>query len=167
MSDLVAIAYPDEAAVSRARQNLNDDIKEGLISVEDVVVMVRDETGKVDVRQGSTGVGMAAVGGAMWGGFIGLILLAPLFSMAAGAVAGGATWKAAVGDVGVAESFITELRQSLKPGGAALIVLVREWKPEELLPRMQEYGHVIQTSLSEKLEAQLEEALAAARTAAQ
>jgi uncharacterized membrane protein len=115
MSDLVAIAYPDEPAVSRARQNLNEDIKEGLISVEDVVVMVRDETGKVDVRQGSTGVG--TVGGAMWGGFIGLILLPPLFGMAAGAVAGGAAWKAAVGDVGVAESFITELRQSLKPGG--------------------------------------------------
>jgi uncharacterized membrane protein len=33
MSDLVAIAYPDEAAVRRARQNLTEDIKEGLIGV--------------------------------------------------------------------------------------------------------------------------------------
>jgi uncharacterized membrane protein len=78
--------------------------------------MVRDEGGEVEVRQGSTGVGMAAFGGAMWGGLIGLILLAPLFGMAAGAVATGAAWKAAVGDPGVAESFIDELRQSLEPG---------------------------------------------------
>jgi uncharacterized membrane protein len=165
MSDLVAIAYPDEAAARRARENLNEDIRQGLIDVEDVVVMVRDEDGKVDVRQGSTGAGMAAAGGALWGGLIGLILLAPLFGMAAGALGGGAAWKGAVGEVGIAESFVEQLRESLKPGGAAMIVLVREWKPEELLPRLREHGQLIQTSLGKELQAQLEEALAAARTA--
>jgi uncharacterized membrane protein len=84
MSDLVAIAYPDEGAVTRATANLAEAIREGLIEVEDVVVIVRDEDGTVDVRQGSTGVGAAAGGGAMWGGLIGLIFLAPLLGMAAG-----------------------------------------------------------------------------------
>jgi uncharacterized membrane protein len=45
MSDLVAIAYPDEGAVTRATANLAEAIREGLIEVEDVVVIVRDEDG--------------------------------------------------------------------------------------------------------------------------
>ena len=64
--------------------------------------MIRDEDGKVDVRQGSSGVGKAAAGGAVWGGLIGLTLLAPLFGMAVGAAAGGVMWKSTFGDVGVA-----------------------------------------------------------------
>ena len=42
MSELVAIAYPDEAAVTRAEANLAEAIHAGLIDVEDVVVIVRD-----------------------------------------------------------------------------------------------------------------------------
>jgi uncharacterized membrane protein len=162
MSDLVAIAYPDEAAVTRATANLAEAIREGLIEVEDVVVIVRDEDGTVDVRQGSTGVGVAAVGGAMWGGLIGLIFLAPLLGMAVGALAGGAAWKSIFGEAGVAESFVDELRESLTPGSAALVLLVREMAPDKVLPQIREHGRVIQTSLSDKVEAQLAAALAAA-----
>jgi uncharacterized membrane protein len=54
--------------------------------------------------------------------------------------------------------------RALSQGSGALIVLVRDWKPEQLLPGLQEHGRVIQTSLSEELQAQLEDALAAART---
>jgi uncharacterized membrane protein len=162
MSDLVAIAYPDEAAVMRARANLEEAIEAGLIEVEDVVVIVRDEDGTVDVRQGTTGVGAAAVGGAMWGGLIGLIFLAPLLGMAAGALAGGAAWKSTFGEAGVAESFVDDLRKSLAPGSAALVLLVREMSPDKVLPQIHEPGRVIQTSLSDKVEAQLAAALAAA-----
>lgn len=162
MSDLIAIAYPDEAAVKRARANLADGVEKGLLDVEDVVVLVRDEDGNVDVRQGSTGVGAAAAGGAISGGLIGLIFLAPLFGMAVGAVAVGAAWKSMFGDAGVADSFVDELRESLTPGSAALVLLVREMSPEKVLPHLQERGRVIQTSLSDKVEAQLDAALSAA-----
>jgi uncharacterized membrane protein len=162
MSELVAIAYPDEAAVTRAKGNLAEAIHAGLIDVEDAVVIVRDEDGTVDVRQGSTGVGPAAVGGAMWGGLIGLVFLAPLLGMAVGALAGGAVWKSTFGEAGVAESFVDGLRESLTPGSAALVLLVREMAPEKVLPQIREHGRVIQTSLSDKVEAQLAAALAAA-----
>ncbi len=163
MSDLIAIAYPDQAAVSRATANVAEAVHDGLLEVEDLVVIVRDEDGTVDVQQGGTGVGTAAVGGAMWGGLIGLIFLAPLLGMAVGALAGGAAWKSSFGDVGVAESFVDELRESLMPGSAALVLLVREVALDEILPRIQEQGHVIRTSLSDNVEAQLAAALAAAR----
>jgi uncharacterized membrane protein len=163
MSDLIAIAYPDESALERARDNLVEGIKEGLVDVEDVVLIVRHEDGTFDVRQGGTGIGAAAVGGAMWGGVIGLIFLAPLLGMAIGALAGGAAWKSVVGDPGVAQSFIDGLREQLPPGGgAALVVLVREMQPEKVLARIREPGQVIQTSLSSEVEAQLDAALASA-----
>lgn len=159
MSELIAIAYPDKAAVERARENLRQGAREGLVEVEDAVVMLRDEDGKLEVREGSTGVGGAALSGGISGGLIGYLLMAPLFGIAAGAVAGGAIWKSMFGDAGVAEDFVKELSENLEPGRAALIFLVREFDPEKVLPRIQEHGHVIQTSLNAEVEAQLNAAL--------
>lgn len=162
MSDLIAIAYPDKAAVERAKERLHRGMTDGVIQVEDVVVIIRDEEGTVEARQGSTGVPMAAVGGAMWGGLIGLVFLAPLLGMAVGAIGAGAMWKSMFGDVGVAQKFVNELSANLTPGSAALILLVREMDPAKVLPHIQEHGHVIQTSLNPAVEAQLDAALAAA-----
>ena len=98
----------------------------------------------------------------MWGGLIGLIFLAPLLGMAVGPLAGGAVWTSSFGGVGVAESFVDELRESLMPGSAALVLLVREMNPDKVPPRIQEHAHLIETSLSDNVEAQLAAALAAA-----
>lgn len=143
MSQLIAIAYPDEATLERARENLRQGAKEGLVEIEDAVVMFRDEDGKLEVRQGSTGVGGASLSGAISGGLIGYLLMAPLFGMAAGAIAGGAIWKSMFGDAGVAEDFVRQLSESLEPGRSALIFLVREFDPEKVLPRIKEHGQVI------------------------
>lgn len=162
MSELIAIAYPDQATVERARENLRKGVTDGVIEVEDAVVMIRGEDGTLEVRQGSTGVGGGAISGAISGGLIGYLLMAPLFGIAAGALAGGAIWKSMFGDTGVAESFVKELSENLEPGGTALIFLARDLDPEKVLPRVKEHGHVIQTSLSGEVEAQLADALAAA-----
>ena len=162
MSDLIAIAYPDQATVERARENLRKGVTDGVVEVEDAVVMIRDEDGTLEVRQGSTGVGGATASGAISGGLIGYLLMAPLFGIAVGALAGGAIWKSMFGDAGVAEDFVKELSDNLKPGHAALIFLARNFDPEKALPRVTEHGHVIQTSLSGQVEAQLADALAAA-----
>jgi len=162
VSDLIAIAYPDQAGVERARENLRKAVTDGVIQVEDVVVMSRDQDGTLEVRQGGSGIAPAAVGGAMAGGLIGLIFLAPLFGMAVGAVGGGAIWKSMFGDEGVARSFVNDLGAKLTPGSAALIVLVREMDADAVVARIEEAGHVIQTSLSDEVEAQLDAALAAA-----
>jgi uncharacterized membrane protein len=162
MSDLIAIAYPDQATVERARENLRQGVADGVIEVEDAVVMIRDADGKLEIRQGATGVGGAALSGGISGGLIGYLLMAPLFGVAAGALAGGAIWKSMFGDAGVAEDFVKELSANLEPGRGALIFLVREIDPEKVLPRIREHGHLIQTSLSPALEAQLDTALESA-----
>lgn len=162
MSVLIAIAYPDEAAVERARENLRQGARDGAIQVEDAVVMLRSEDGRLEIRQGSTGIGGAALSGGISGGLIGYLLMAPLFGMAAGAIAGGAIWKSMFGDAGVAEDFVEELSENLEPGRAALIFLARDLDPEKVLPQIKEHGHVIQSSLGAEVEAQLDAALAAA-----
>lgn len=159
MSELIAIAYPDRATVERARENLRKGVADGAIEIEDAVVMIRDEDGKLEIRQGSTGVGGAAVSGGISGGLIGYLLMAPLFGIAAGALAGGAIWKSMFGDAGVAEDFVRELSENLDLGGAALIFLAREFDLEKVLPRIEEHGHLIQTSLNAEAEAQLNAAL--------
>jgi uncharacterized membrane protein len=160
MSDLIAIAYPDQATAERVRGRLGEAVKAKIIELDDVVVVTRSDDGKVKLHQAVSPVGAGAAGGAVWGGLIGLIFLAPLLGMAVGAASGAAG--GAMADYGVDDRFMKELGEKLTPGSAALIVLVRSMTPDKILPNIQEQGHVIQSSLSNETEAQLNAALAAA-----
>ena len=162
VSDLVAIAYPDQATAERVRTRLGDAIKARIIEVDDAVIVTREADGKVKLHQSVSPVGAGAAGGALWGGLIGLLFLAPLLGMAVGAAAGAAG--GALADYGVDNTFMKELGEKLEPGGAALIVLVRKMTPDKILENIQERGQVIQSSLSNEAETQLSEALAAAGT---
>jgi uncharacterized membrane protein len=78
--------------------------------------------------------------------------------MLIGAAAGGAS--GAMVDVGINDQFMKDLGAKLKPGGAALIVLVRKVTPDKVLPEISEFGgEVIQTSLDDDAEAKLREVL--------
>jgi uncharacterized membrane protein len=164
MSNLVGIAYPDVATALQVRQSLLEMQKEKLIELEDVVVVTRQEDGKVKLHQVASPAGIGAAGGAVWGGLIGLLFLAPLVGMAIGAATRGAVGAAA--DVGVDDKFMKELGSKLEPNHSALIVLVRRSTPDKVLPRISEYGgHVIQTSLSTEAEDSLRAALGEPATA--
>jgi uncharacterized membrane protein len=158
MSNLIAVAYPDAATAEEVRAALAQTMKEHLIELDDAVVVIRGEDGKVKLDQAVSTAGAGAAGGALWGGLIGLLFLSPLLGAAIGAAAGGAS--GALSDVGVDDSFMKELGAKLTPGSAALIVLVRSSTPDKVLPRIAQYGgHVIQSSLSNDAEARLDAAL--------
>jgi uncharacterized membrane protein len=158
MSDLIAIAYPDQATAERVRGRLGEAIKAKIIEVDDAVVVTRGEDGKVKLHQAGSPVGVGAAGGALWGGLIGLLFLAPLLGMAVGAATGAATGK--LTDVGVDDSFLKELGNKLEPGMAAVIVLVRRSTPDKVIPAVQQYGGtVLQSSLDNDAEERLQEAL--------
>jgi uncharacterized membrane protein len=160
VSNLVAIAYPDRETAEQVRQELAAMTKEHLVRLDDAVVVVRDEDGKVKLDQAMSTTGAGAAGGALWGGLIGLLFLAPLFGMAIGAASGAIAGK--VSDVGVNDDFMKELGAKLEPGGAALIALGQTDARDKLVERLSKYGgHVIQTSLSNEEEAQLQAALSA------
>jgi uncharacterized membrane protein len=160
MSNLIAVAYPDAATAEEVRDVLAQSMKEHIIQLDDAVVVVRQEDGKVKLHQAISTTGAGAASGAIWGGLIGLLFLSPLLGAAIGAAAGGAT--GALTDVGVDDKFLKELGEKLTTGSAALIVLVRSSTPDKVLPRISKYGgHVIQSSLSHDAEERLDVALSA------
>jgi uncharacterized membrane protein len=165
MSTLVAIAYPDMATAEKVRQELIQASKEHLVRLEDAVVVEHQQDGKIKLHQamGTTGVG--AAGGALWGGLIGLIFLAPLLGMAVGAASGAVAGK--MTDVGVDDSFMKDLGTKLQPGGAALIALGSTEARDKLLDRVRGYGgDVLQTSLDTESEEHLRAALSSRETVA-
>jgi uncharacterized membrane protein len=158
VSNLIAIAYPDTATAEEARAELVRATREHLVQLQDAVVVVHEPDGKIKLHQAVSATGMGAAGGAMWGGLIGLLFLAPLFGMAVGAASGALGGK--LSDTGVNDNFMKELGAKLPPGGAALIALGRSDAPDRLLERLAPFGgEVIQTSLSEEDEARLRSAL--------
>jgi uncharacterized membrane protein len=160
MSTLIAIAYPDRDTAEKVRQELIEAASEHLVQLEDCVVVSREPDGKVKVHQAVSTTAAGAAGGAMWGGLIGLLFLAPVVGMAIGAASGALGGKMA--DVGVNDDFLKRLGAQLSDNGAALIVLGRTDAGDKLLDRVSGYGgELIQTSLAEEQEAHIREALAA------
>jgi uncharacterized membrane protein len=158
MSTLVAIAYPDSETAERVRQELIEATKEHLVQLDDAVVVEHGPDGKIKLHQGMSTTGAGAAGGALWGGLIGLIFLAPLLGMAVGAASGALGGKLA--DVGINDAFMKELGAKLQPGAAALIALGSTEARDKVIERVKPYGgHVIQTSLSDEAEQQLRAAL--------
>ena len=159
MSHLIAVAYPDVDTANSVAAELGQLTKEQSIVLEDMVVVERRPDGKVKLHQARSTAGIGAAGGALWGGLIGLLFLAPLLGMAVGAASGAAA--GALTDVGVDDKFMKTLGERLEQGGAALVVLVRQSTPDKVIPRISQYGgEVIQSSLDNEAEAQLEAALA-------
>ena len=158
MSTLVAVAYPDATTAEQVRAELVQATKEHLIDLEDAVVVEHRPDGKIKLHQAMSTTGAGAAGGALWGGLIGLLFLAPLFGMAIGAASGAAAGKFT--DAGVNDNFMKQLGTSIPAGGAALIVLGRSDAPDRVLERIRPYGgEVIQTSLDTEQEERLRSAL--------
>ncbi|MDA0166294.1 DUF1269 domain-containing protein [Solirubrobacter ginsenosidimutans] len=165
MANLIAIAYPDQATAEDVLATLSRLQTEKTIELEDAVIVSRNQDGKVKLHQSAKLGAAGAAGGALWGGLIGLLFLAPVVGMAIGAAAGGAA--GAMADVGVDDKFLKELGAKLEPGSAALIVLVHRSTPDKVLPEISKFGgDVIQSSLSDDAEAQLQTTLASHQAAA-
>jgi len=158
MSTLIAIGYPNAETAEEVRGVLVQATKEKLVDLQDAVVVEHRSDGKIKLHQAISTTGAGAAGGALWGGLIGLLFLAPLFGMAIGAASGAVAGK--VTDAGVNDDFMKQLGAKMEPGTAALIALGSSNAPDKLLERLQPYaGDVIQTSLDHEQEERLRSSL--------
>ena len=158
MSTLVAIEYDDPFKAEEVRLSLMKLQKEYLIDLEDAVVAVKDQKGKVRLHQAVNLTAAGALSGGFWGALIGLIFLNPLLGMAMGAAAGAVS--GALTDVGINDKFMKELAANMKPGSSTLFVLVRKVTPDKVLDEIRGTGgKVLQTSLSHEDETKLQAAL--------
>jgi uncharacterized membrane protein len=158
MASLIIIAYDTEATAEAARKKLFELQKEYLIELGDAVVAVRQPDGQVKLNQLVNMTAAGAVSGGMWGALIGLLFLNPLLGAAVGAGAGALSGR--YKDVGIDDNFMKEAAGALRPGQAALCVLVRKVTADKVLPAMATFGgKVLSTNLSNEQEAKLQEAL--------
>ena len=160
MSTLVVIEYDDPFKAEEIRLALMKMRKDYLIDLEDAVVAVKDQKGKVRLHQAVNVTAAGAMSGGFWGVLIGLIFLNPLLGLAIGAAAGAVS--GALTDVGINDKFMKDLAGAMKPGSSTLFVLVRKATPDRVLDELKGTGGtVLRTSLSHEDEAKLQAALTA------
>src|SRR5215475_11030305 len=165
MATLVVIDYESEVKAEEVRLALLKMQKEYLIDLEDAVVVVRDQNGRVRLRQLYNLTAAGALSGGFWGALLGLLFLNPLFGFAIGAAAGAVS--GALRDVGIDDNFMKQLGATLKPGTAALCVLIRHMVKDKVVEEIKQFGGtLIQTNLSHENEAKLREALASVQKTA-
>jgi uncharacterized membrane protein len=165
MATLVVIDYESELKAEEVRLALLKMQKEYLIDLLDAVVVVHDAKGKVRLRQLYNLTASGAASGGFWGALVGLLFLNPLFGFAIGAAAGAVT--GALQDVGIDDNFMKKLGETLKPGTAALCVLIRRMTEDKVLEEIRKFGGtLIKTNLCHENETKLREALESAQKSA-
>jgi uncharacterized membrane protein len=158
MSDLIAVAYPDEGTAAQARDTLMRLQREHLIELEDAVVVIRGRDGKVRLDQAFPTVETGLARGMIWGTLIGVLFFAPWLGLLVGGATGALAGK--LSDYGIEDRFMEELGRQLKPGTSALFVLVRKATPDKVLDEVRKYGGtVLRSSLTKDAEERLQQAL--------
>ena len=161
MNPLVVGVFTDALQAEHVRLDLLKMQKEGLIDLDEVVVAVRETTGKIILHHASHLTLPCALTGGFLGTLGGGILLNPVFvvlGLAAGTALGAAS--CSLTDLGVGDKFVQDLGEHLKPGTSALFALVKGGGADTVVEKVNESGgRVFQTSLSHTDQAKLEEAL--------
>jgi uncharacterized membrane protein len=158
VSELVAVAYPDQDRAAEVLEALRRLQREGRIHLDDACYVTKDREGTIQLHQTLNPVAYGTLDGALRGGLIGLLFLMPLAGMLVGAAAGALIWPFI--DLGISDQFVQELAAELRPGSSALFVLVREAPADEVLRATGTYGGtVLHTSLAPDAAARLQAAL--------
>ena len=162
MSTLVVVSYDNVYKAEEVRMTLRKLQKDYLIDLEDAVVAVKDDKGKVKLHQAFNLTAAGAVNGGFWGALIGMIFMMPLLGAAVGASAGAAS--GALTDVGIDDKFMKELAASMNAGTSMLFVLAHNPTPDKVLDELRGTGgKILKTSLTHEDEAKLQAALSATK----
>jgi uncharacterized membrane protein len=157
MSNLIVLTFNDTEQAGQVFEAIKGAQSTGRVKIDDAAVIVKDESGKVEVKnQVETSVKTGAVGG----GLLGLLLAGvffPLAGIAIGAV-GGALVGKSLGK-GVDQKFVKDVTETLKPASSALFV-IGSGDPSIVLAILRPFqGTVYQTTLPPELVDELLSAL--------
>ena len=158
MSNLIVLTFEDTRQAGEVLEALKKAQSQGNLKIDDAAVIVKDETGKVNIKdQMDTGTKKGAIGG----GLLGLLLAGvffPLAGLAIGAVGGGLIGKTL--DLGVDKKFVKDVTETLKPGTSALFVIGSHGNQDVVAAVLSPFhGTIYQTTLPTEAVEALYEAL--------
>lgn len=161
MANLIVIVYPNELQAEQVRLDFMKMSQEYLVTLQDAVIAVKKQDGRVKLLQMYHLALGGAISGALWGTLIGLLFMMPIFGLVVGAGTGAVA--GALTDVGISDSFMKQLASTLKPGSSALFVLLDSPITDKVMKDLEGTGGtILQSSLSnleqEKLQKALDEA---------
>jgi uncharacterized membrane protein len=157
MSNLYVIGFDEPHKAEEVSLKLQELQSESLLDLEEVVVVVKDEKGKVKLYQAGS---LQTTDDPVFVGFCQSLTALICLNAMTGAAS------SALADVGITDQFMKELAGTLIPGGSALFVLVRRPSPdrERVLEELKGIGgKILMTSVSHEDAARLQAALSAAR----
>ena len=167
MSDLIAVGFDNMTKADEVLWRLRAMQSAELVDLEDAVVVIRDQAGRVQLKQSIDLAGVQAssglVAGTFLGGLIGMLFLNPtagfllggMFGAGAGALSGSLT------DYGIEDDFIKSLAETIPNNSSALFVLARKARLDPVLAALSDVGgKVLKTSLSADQEERLRVVLA-------
>jgi len=157
MSQLVVITFAERETAGQAAERLKSIQRAGAASINDMAVIEKDSEGKIHSHHG---VDTATAGGAIGGGFLGLLIGAVFFPVAGlliGAAAGAAIGRSLHHNVD--KNLIKDVTSDLGPDTSALFVL-GSGNAAAVIGALEPFkGKIYQTTLDSEAEAQLQAAL--------
>ena len=159
MSYLTVVVFDDEEQATEVRMSLRSIEKQGLLSLDDSAVIVKDEDGQVHVKnEVDRGIKVGMAGGGLLGLFIGFMFGGPIGAMLVGAIGGGAVGSLA--DLGIQKSFVKDVTESMKPSSSAIFFIIRDANPNAAIAALKPYkGEVYHTALPTEAEETLRRVL--------
>ena len=123
--DLYIAAYDDPVAAEQDWDGIKELEKDKVISVEALVLVHRDDKGKIHIKDNAHGVGAGSALGAVAGAVVGLIFPPALLASAAVGAAIGAGAGATVKQL-EKHQVKADVEGTLPPGTSGIVVLVEE-----------------------------------------
>ena len=160
-SILTVITFDNETKAEEARENLIKLQGQGGIDLEDMVIVIKDPNGDVQLHQAHKLARRGGLAGSITGLIVGSIFFAPVIGAVLGGIYGALS--ASFADMGIDDQFVKDLSRKFKPGCSALFTLVRKADPERVKEAFLGFGgKVLVNSFSKDREAKIQEILDAA-----
>lgn len=155
---VIVTEFDDEEAASQALTNLKAERKERSFSLKDSVIIRKDPSGKLHIKEAEdSGGGKGAGFGLLAGAALGLIggPLGIAAWGAAGALVGGMAAK--LHDSGIQNDQLRQIGEELTPGGSALVIVIDpDWTTPIEKELVQSGGRVFTTGIAAEIAAQIQ-----------
>ena len=157
-STLIIVTFDDMEKASELLKTVNGMEKDNLVILKDAAVVVKDDNGKVKVKEtDEPSTGRGAVTGGSLGLIIGLIIGGPVGGLLLGGAIG--AWAARKVDLGIDNDKIKAIEEGMQNGTSVLFLQIQAAAKKEWLIALirDSGGEVVEIVLDDETEVELNE----------